>query len=73
VTDVIHDLLVVGGSPAGLSLAARASRAGLEETLVLALPDVVVPEHAVSSRRLAIRHVPGIDRISVGEEDLLVI
>ncbi|MGD2044317.1 MAG: hypothetical protein PVJ28_11755, partial [Acidimicrobiia bacterium] len=72
-TDVIHDLLVVGGSPAGLSLAARASRAGLEETLVLALPDVVVPEHAVSSRRLAIRHVPGIDRISVGEEDLLVI
>lgn len=63
-----HDLLVVAGGPAGMSVAARAVRAGLAEVLVLAPPETIVPEQAVSLRRVSLRHVPGFDRISTDDD-----
>jgi ferredoxin--NADP+ reductase len=69
----VHDLLIVGGSPAGLSLATRAVRAGLDEVLVLGLPDVPTPEQTVDLKRVAIRHITGVDRIARGDEGTLTV
>jgi ferredoxin--NADP+ reductase len=68
---VTHDLVVLGGSPAGLSLAARSVRAGLERVLVLALPGAIVAEPAVSLGRVAVRHVSRVERIELGEDAML--
>jgi ferredoxin--NADP+ reductase len=70
---VIHDLVVLGGSPAGLSLAARAVRAGLDGVLVLAFPEAIVAEHALNLGRVAVRHVSGVDRIDLGDDDTIQI
>lgn len=70
---MISDLVVVGGSPAGLSVATQAGRAGLTEILVLALPGSVLPDTVVGLDRLSIRHVSGVERISAGESESLLV
>lgn len=67
----VHDLLVIGGSPAGLSLAVRGARAGLEDVLVLTLPDALVPDQAVDTKRVSIRQITGVDCIEVGPGETL--
>ena len=50
------DLIIVGGTPAGLSLAAEAQAAGLERVLVLESSDTVVPADAAGRLRLNVRY-----------------
>lgn len=50
------DLIVVGGTPAGLSLAAEAQAAGLARVLVLERTDAVVPADGAGRLRLSVAY-----------------
>lgn len=60
---MIHDLVIVGASPAGLSVAVQAGRAGLREVVVLALPEMALLEEAEGVNRLSIRRISAVERI----------
>jgi ferredoxin/flavodoxin---NADP+ reductase len=57
----VFDLVVVGGSPTGLSVVVQARRAGLENLLILRLPQYDVPGLSKSIGRLPIQEVASVD------------
>ncbi len=61
---VDFDLIVIGGNPAGLSLAAEAQEAGLAKVLVLERGDSVTPTEAVGRYRLAVRYLVEITAVT---------
>lgn len=60
----VYDLVVVGGNPAGLSLAWAAQRAGLERVAVLALGESVIGADLVGHHRLEIHYQAQVRRIA---------
>lgn len=71
--DLIHDLIVVGGTPAGLTLAADARKAGLEDLLVIESGDAVAPPDAPGRYRLEVRFGEPVERIVERDDGLLVV
>lgn len=59
-----YDLIIIGGNPAGLSLAAEAQEAGLEKVLVLEPTSSVTPFEAVGRYRLEVRYRVSITSIT---------
>lgn len=70
---MIHDLIVVGGTPAGVSLAAEAKRAGLLDVLVIEQGDTVVPADAPGRYRLEVRFGEPVEAIVARDDRLLVV
>lgn len=64
-----HSMVVIGGSPAALSLATDAQRAGLDAVPVLVRSPLIVPPESV--RGVTVRHLVGVPEVSLGEDDLL--
>lgn len=60
------DLVVAGGSPAGLSVGIQALRAGLEKVLIVRLPEFDLPGLPTSIRPLAIQDVGSLDLVAGG-------
>ncbi len=59
-----YDLVVVGATPAGLSLAAEAAEAGLGRVIILETRDRIPIPDAVTHHRLDLRYVDRIDGIT---------
>ena len=59
-----YDLIIIGGNPAGLSLAAEAQEAGLAKVLLLEASSSVTPSEAVGRYRLTVRYRVSITSIT---------
>ncbi|HEX2369802.1 MAG TPA: hypothetical protein VHM94_11285, partial [Acidimicrobiia bacterium] len=70
---VTYDLIVVGGTPAALSLAVEAEHAGLEDVLVLEEGDAVRPQDAVGRYGLTVRYQSPVKRIASGPEGSVLV
>ena len=70
---MIHDLIVVGGTPAGMSLAAEARRAGLADVLVIEPGEAVAPADAPGRYRLEVRFGEPVTAIVARDDRLLVV
>ena len=66
------DLVVIGGNPAGLSLAAEAKEAGLGRVVVLERGTSVTPAEAVGRYRLEVRYLVDISAIRNDGEAIVV-
>lgn len=66
------DLLVLGGNPAGLSLAAAAREAGLAKVVVLERGSSVTPSDAVGRYRLEVRFLVEISSITSNGDAVIV-
>jgi ferredoxin/flavodoxin---NADP+ reductase len=70
---LIHDLIIVGGTPAGISLAAEARKAGLDDLLIIESGDAVAPPDAPGRYRLEVRFGDPVERIVERDDTLLVV
>ena len=69
---VNYDLIIIGGNPAGLSLAAESQEAGLQRVLVLEPSSSVTPFEAVGRYRLEVRYGVNVHSMSTADEGVLV-
>lgn len=68
-----HQLLVVGGSLAGLSVASRARRSGIEDVLVLGSEGEDLPWDLAHTDHITIEAVDAVERVSRGEDAIEVL
>lgn len=70
---MIHDLIVIGAGPTGLSIAGEASQSGLEHILVLEPSERAVPFEAVGRFPVVVRFRAPVEKVEiVGEQMVLV-
>lgn len=62
--DVVHQLLVIGGSLAGLSAASLAKRAGVEDVLVVVAGEAGITGDLAHTDHISVESVEPIDRVS---------
>lgn len=70
---MIHDLIVIGAGPTGLSVASDATQSGLEHVLILEPGEQAVPQEAVGRFALSVRYKAPVEHIgSMPSGDALV-
>ena len=70
---MIHDLVVIGAGPTGLSIASAASRSGLERILILESSERAVPFEALGRFPVTVRFRAQVEKVEVvGENRVLV-
>ncbi|HUG31990.1 MAG TPA: NAD(P)-binding domain-containing protein [Acidimicrobiia bacterium] len=62
-----HELLVVGGSLAGLSAASRARRAGVDDVVVVAVGDPGISVELAETDHISVESVESIDRLQAAD------